>query len=171
MRLFHTLLLLISLMTTINAAIWREENIHAMRLMRDCFPKEHVALFTKLFPVASVQRERREAMAFDYLGRLLKSGVPFCMAYAKMVAHGEQTITSQMRQAPQEDQHRWQQTLAQFQTNGIEARGQCDAVTVAVKAYYEGPLAPIHTCLSPLYQNVAKQLIMAQYREEEQGFY
>lgn len=152
------------LLVTSNAALWKQENTEEIRKMKACLQPQYASLITRLFPVASVDREQREAIALDHLGRLIKSGTPFCDAFAKMVVRAEHFIERRHSEAASQDQYRWSQTLEMFKQRAIETRSRCEHTPT------EGPLSLGHACISRVYQRASMSLIASQYREEEQGF-
>jgi len=162
--MFLTLAILCVLLMTSNAALWKQEKIEEIRKMKACLYTQHASLITRLFPVASVDREKREAIALDDLGRWVKSGTPFCPAFAKMVVRAEHLIERRLDEAAPQDQYRWRQTLEMFKQRAVETRAQCEHTPD------EGPLSPGHACISRVYQRAAMALIASQYKEEEQGF-
>lgn len=152
------------LVTCNNAALWKEENVREIRKMKACLHSEHATLINRLFPVASVDREQREAIALDHIGRLIKSGTPFCDAFAKMVVRAEYFIERRLSEAASQDRHRWRQTLDMFKQRAVETRSDC------VYKVDDGPLSTMNACISKVYQRATMALIASQYKEEEQGF-
>lgn len=150
--------------TIVNCALWKKENIHEIRTMKSCLDVRHAHLVNKLFPVASVDREQREAIALDYLGRLIKSGTPVCDALAKMSVRAEQVIERKSKEASAEDQGRWRHTLEAFKKHSEETRTQCTYLG------NEGPLSAMNRCLTVVYHRATLSLVVSQYKEEEQGF-
>lgn len=152
------------LTTIVNCAMWKKENIQEIRTMKSCLDVRHANLVNKLFPVASVDREQREAIALDYAGRLIKSGTPVCDALAKMTVRAEQLIERKYNEASPQDQPRWRHTLDSFKKHSEETRTQCDYLG------NEGPLSAMNRCLTSVYHRATVSLVVSQYREEEQGF-
>lgn len=146
----------------VNCAMWKKENIQEIRTMKSCLDTRHANLVNKLFPVASVDREQREAIALDYMGRLIKSGTPVCNALAKMMVRAEQLIERKYNGASSQDQPRWRHTLESFKKQSGET--QCDYLG------NEGPLSIMNRCLTGVYHRATVSLVTSQYREEEQGF-
>ena len=155
-------LFFIVVVVVVNCAMWKKENIQEIRTMKSCLGTRHANLVNKLFPVASVDREQREAIALDYVGRLIKSGTPVCDALAKMIVRAEQLIERKYNEASSQDQPRWRHTLESFKKQSGET--QCDYLG------NEGPLSAMNRCLTGVYHRATVSLVTSQYREEEQGF-
>ncbi len=149
------LFVLVLLLLSTRAALWREENIREMQTVKQCLSPQQANLITTLFPGNSPEYEKREAMALDTLARLIKNGSPFCRAYSLMVQSATQHLDSRVRV----QQALWQESRDQFVARGVQLRGECGFTA----AEDSGPLSRMNHCIARVLQHSVKALIKAQY--------
>lgn len=158
--------------------MWRDTSIREMRILRECFHRDHAEQIAYLFPGASYERDKREARALDFLARLLGSGTPYCDAYDQMTSKALSFIENEQANSVTSGdsfaQSQWGHTLRQFKQRKEETQPGCQAVEKGMsteeKAKYSGILSPLNKCISRIQLLSAKALIKDQHKAEEQGF-
>lgn len=146
--------------------LWRAENIREMRKLKECFSGEHAALISGFFPLLSFEREKREAIALDALGRLVKSGTPFCHAFRVTVLEkGKQKIENKLYHSTKLHEPRWRATLERFNEHVEENRNRCETLPVEDT----GSMSTIRRCLTSVFHATEVAKIKAQFHLEEEG--
>ena len=166
-------MILLLLILGVHSTLWRQGNVREMRLLRECFHREHAEQIAYLFPGASMERDRREAKALDYLARLLKASTPFCDAYDQMTTAALHQIEHELSLSTSgHARTQWEDTLRQFKSRREETASGCRIVEAEMSSHeklkYRGVLSELNQCISRVQLNAAKALIRDQYREEEE---
>lgn len=162
---------MILILTLVDATLWHHDNIREMRLLRECFHRDHAEQIAYLFPGSSMERDRREARALDHIGRLLKSGTDFCSAYNAMIQYAELDIVNSLNR---NDDLKWLNTLEIFKLRKAETENGCqraeELMSAEEKQKYRGILSEFNQCINRVQLSASKALISSQYKAEEQGF-
>ena len=147
------------------SALWIEANIKEIVGIKKCLHREHLALIERLFDITTLEANKREAIALDHLGRLLKGGASFCEAYAKMLENSRHYLKGKMLYNATE----WQETWDHFERESTATREECGRLNRYLPEGYTGVFSPLVRCIDNAHRNAALSLIRHQFAEEEQG--
>lgn len=154
------MLLLLLMVNMVYSVMWLKENIAANAQIKKCLHEEHANLITLLFPSDTLEYEEREAIALDYLARLLKTGgMRFCEALDVVL-----TSTTQQLKRRSDANTSWQSTFDRYQQNCRESLTQCAARQIEE---YTGVRSECIKCIDKTMRDTAYALIRAQFFDEE----
>lgn len=157
----------LSLFTASNATLWHKENVAEMQRLKYCFNKEQVSIITSLFPIASPESEKREAVAMNTLGRLVKNGRSFCAALTLTIDSTTLLLQQRLANALVNERIMWNATLDHFVVKSGHARTHCSFLSTKNSEI----LSPVNKCIDRVLVKSVKALIKKQYQDEENGIY